>query len=78
MTPTEEGSYIGRCAEFCGLDHWAMYFDVRVVSRDEYRDWVDEQRAKAEDGGDETVQATEPNEVVDAQAREGDNTEEAP
>ncbi len=31
VTPTEEGSYIGRCAEFCGLDHWAMYFDVRVV-----------------------------------------------
>jgi cytochrome c oxidase subunit 2 len=78
VTPTEEGSYTGRCAEFCGLDHWAMYFDVRVVSRDEYRDWVAEQQAKVEDGGDETVQAIEPNELVDTQARAGDNTEEAP
>ena len=32
----------------------------------------------AEEGGDDTVQATEPNEVVDAQAREGDTIEEAP
>jgi cytochrome c oxidase subunit 2 len=45
VTPTEEGAYIGRCAEFCGLDHWAMYFSVRVVPRAEYEAWLDEQRA---------------------------------
>lgn len=45
VTPTEEDTYIGRCAEFCGLDHWRMYFDVRVVSPDEYRAWVTEQQA---------------------------------
>jgi cytochrome c oxidase subunit II len=49
VTPTEEGTYIGRCAEYCGLDHWRMYYDVRVVTEDEYRAWLDEQR-EADDG----------------------------
>jgi cytochrome c oxidase subunit 2 len=40
VTPTEEGTYVGRCAEFCGLDHWRMYFQVRVVGVDEYEEWV--------------------------------------
>jgi cytochrome c oxidase subunit II len=43
VTPTEEGSYVGRCAEFCGLDHWRMTYTVRVVPQDEYEDWLDEQ-----------------------------------
>ena len=29
LTPTETGSYVGRCAEFCGLDHWRMNYTVR-------------------------------------------------
>ena len=45
VTPTEEGSYVGRCAEFCGLDHWSMYFSVRVVPQDEYDDWLNEQQS---------------------------------
>jgi cytochrome c oxidase subunit 2 len=45
VTPTEVGSYIGRCAEFCGLDHWSMYFSVRVVPQDEYDDWLSEQQS---------------------------------
>ena len=44
VTPTETGSYVGRCAEFCGLDHWSMYFSVRVVPEDEFDAWLDEQR----------------------------------
>jgi cytochrome c oxidase subunit II len=48
VTPTETGNYVGRCAEFCGLDHWRMNFSVRVVEPDEYQDWLDEQRAEAE------------------------------
>lgn len=50
VTPTETGTYIGRCAEFCGLDHWSMYFSVRVVPQDEYEAWVDEQIAAGGDG----------------------------
>src|SRR5918997_3649534 len=48
VTPTETGSYIGRCADFCGLDHWQMYFSVRVVPEDEYEAWIDDQQS---DGG---------------------------
>lgn len=47
VTPTETGSYVGRCAEFCGLDHWRMTYTVRVVPRAEFDEWLDEQR----DGG---------------------------
>jgi cytochrome c oxidase subunit 2 len=60
VTPTETGEYTGRCAEFCGLDHWTMYFDVRVVEPDEYEDWLADQRAAAEAGGSETVQPVLP------------------
>jgi cytochrome c oxidase subunit II len=46
VTPTETGEYIGRCAEFCGLDHWRMSYTVRVVPEAEYEDWLDEQRER--------------------------------
>ena len=45
FTPIEEGDYKLRCAELCGLDHWRMLADVRVVSEDEYTAWVTEQIA---------------------------------
>ncbi len=48
VTPTETGEYVGRCAEFCGLDHWRMNFSVRVVDEDEYQQWLDEQRAESQ------------------------------
>jgi cytochrome c oxidase subunit 2 len=48
VTPNERGSFVGRCAEFCGLDHWRMNFSVRVVSPSEYRRWLaDRERAGA-------------------------------
>jgi cytochrome c oxidase subunit 2 len=36
------GSYPGTgvCAEFCGLDHHKMVFDVRIVPRAEFDDWT--------------------------------------
>jgi cytochrome c oxidase subunit 2 len=43
ITPTETGQYVGRCAEFCGLDHWRMNYTVRVVAADEYEAWLDDQ-----------------------------------
>jgi cytochrome c oxidase subunit 2 len=46
VTPTEPGSYVGRCGEFCGLDHWRMNFSVRVVPPSEFEAWLDEQRAR--------------------------------
>jgi cytochrome c oxidase subunit 2 len=36
VTPTREGLYEGKCAEFCGEHHAGMLFQVAVVSREEY------------------------------------------
>jgi cytochrome c oxidase subunit 2 len=47
MEITEEGEWVGRCAEYCGLDHWKMDFTVRAVPADEFDAWVAEQRAAA-------------------------------
>ncbi len=52
ITPTKTGDYVGRCAEFCGLDHWRMNYSVRVVSEDEYRQWLDDRRAEQERSGE--------------------------
>jgi cytochrome c oxidase subunit 2 len=33
LTPTRQGVFQGRCAEFCGVSHSRMLFTLRVVSR---------------------------------------------
>jgi len=43
--PTALGRYRGFCAEFCGLDHWRMSFDVEVVTPDAFQAFVAAQRA---------------------------------
>ncbi len=44
VRPTETGTYPGHCAEFCGLDHWRMGFDVEVVSPEAFQAFVAEQQ----------------------------------
>jgi cytochrome c oxidase subunit II len=39
----EEGTYQGRCAEFCGTFHDRMLFQVRAVSPEEFDAWVQEE-----------------------------------
>lgn len=36
VTPTEEGTFAGKCAELCGTYHSAMIFNVQIVSQAEY------------------------------------------
>jgi cytochrome c oxidase subunit 2 len=38
----EPGTYLGQCAEFCGLEHYAMLFDVHVLPESEFAAWMDE------------------------------------
>lgn len=38
--PEKEGTYMGKCAELCGEYHSLMLFQVKVVSKDEYNDYV--------------------------------------
>jgi cytochrome c oxidase subunit 2 len=71
VTPTETGTFQGRCAEFCGLDHWQMYYTVRVVTEDEYDDWIAEQKADqardaaTDDDVDSTTSTTGVTETTD-------------
>ena len=37
---TREGEWTGRCAEYCGLNHWQMKFTVRAVPQAEFDKWV--------------------------------------
>ncbi len=41
LTVREEGAYVGRCAELCGTYHAYMNFEVRAVSADDYRAYLD-------------------------------------
>ncbi|MBI5713583.1 MAG: cytochrome c oxidase subunit II [Chloroflexi bacterium] len=49
ITPTQLGEFKVRCAELCGRDHAYMENTVRVVSEEEYKQWLQEQSAKAND-----------------------------
>jgi cytochrome c oxidase subunit 2 len=43
----EEGIYRGQCAELCGKDHGFMPIVVKVVSQEEYADWIAAKQAEA-------------------------------
>ncbi|MCB1013491.1 MAG: cytochrome c oxidase subunit II [Acidimicrobiales bacterium] len=51
ITLTEAGEWVGRCAEYCGLDHWKMDFTVRAVPGDEFDAWLADQQAGRAAGG---------------------------
>jgi cytochrome c oxidase subunit 2 len=40
----DEGEWVGRCAEYCGFDHWRMTFDVKAVPADEFDRWLTDAR----------------------------------
>jgi cytochrome c oxidase subunit 2 len=43
----KEGTYRGQCAELCGQDHGFMPIVVEVKTRDDFKKWVEEQKAAA-------------------------------
>jgi cytochrome c oxidase subunit 2 len=47
--PLETGTYQGYCAEFCGVAHSQMYFEIQVVSQEEYESYIDEQSSSSND-----------------------------
>jgi cytochrome c oxidase subunit II len=47
VTVTEQGTFGGQCAEFCGLAHDAMFFTVRAVDQATFDQWVADEQAKA-------------------------------
>jgi cytochrome c oxidase subunit II len=47
------GTYRGQCAEFCGLQHAFMAFEVRAVSPEEFASWQEAQREPAAEPADD-------------------------
>ena len=50
VDPGKEGIYRGQCAALCGRDHGFMPIVVDVRTPDEFKKWVEEQKAAAEAG----------------------------
>ncbi|GHH86209.1 putative cytochrome c oxidase subunit 2 [Streptomyces sulfonofaciens] len=50
VTPNREGTFRGKCAELCGLDHARMLFNVKVVSPARYRQHLRELAARGQRG----------------------------
>src|SRR6056297_1291757 len=55
--PTEPGTYQLYCAEYCGSGHSQMLGTVQVMPQDEYDQWLSEQQAAAESGGETNATA---------------------
>ncbi len=51
----EKGTYQGYCAEYCGVAHSQMYFTVKVVSQEEYEQFVAENQEGGGGGGQGTA-----------------------
>ncbi len=50
LTPDKVGTYPGRCAELCGVDHSRMLFTVRVVERAEFDQFIADMKARGQSG----------------------------
>lgn len=50
VTPQQEGTYSGKCAELCGEFHSEMLFNVEVVDRATFDEQMDELRAAGQTG----------------------------
>ncbi|MFB7375532.1 cytochrome c oxidase subunit II [Streptomyces sp. NPDC056222] len=50
VTPNREGTFMGKCAELCGVDHSRMLFNVKVVSPERYQQYLKELAEKGQTG----------------------------
>lgn len=50
VTPSEQGVFMGKCAELCGTDHARMLFNVEIVSPEEYDQYLQDLAARGQTG----------------------------
>ncbi|MBD5830535.1 cytochrome c oxidase subunit II [Janibacter melonis] len=50
VTPTETGTFQGKCAELCGAYHSQMLFNIKVVSQEEFDQHMADLEAKGQTG----------------------------
>ncbi len=51
ITPTATGTFSGRCSELCGLYHSEMLFTVKIVSAQQFQQWIAAQQAAQKAAG---------------------------
>ena len=49
IEPTQPGTYVGNCAEYCGMQHAHMMLRVIVHTTDEFEKWIAEQKQSSLD-----------------------------
>ena len=54
LTPNKVGTYAGKCAELCGVDHSRMLFTVKVVPKADYDAHIADLKANGQSGQLET------------------------
>ena len=59
LTPDKIGTYAGKCAELCGVDHSRMIFTVRVVERAEFDKYIADLKARGQGGLLDTGMSTD-------------------
>ncbi len=57
LTPDKIGTFSGKCAELCGTYHSQMLFNVKVVERAEFNEYVAGLRAAGQTGSMQTGQS---------------------
>lgn len=65
LTPDKVGVYAGKCAELCGVDHARMLFNVRVVERAEYDQYIATLKENGQSGLFETGLTTDAGQMPD-------------
>jgi cytochrome c oxidase subunit 2 len=51
FTATKLGTYEGRCAELCGVDHSRMLFQLKVVTPEQYDKFIADSKQRLAAGG---------------------------
>jgi cytochrome c oxidase subunit II len=54
VTPTQTGTFTGRCSELCGVYHSRMLFNVKIVTPAQFRTWIAQQQSQQDAKGGAT------------------------
>lgn len=58
-TPNKLGTFAGKCAELCGVDHSRMLFQVKVVTEEEFNAHMEDLRKRGQSGQLDTGRTTD-------------------
>ncbi|MFT6563384.1 MAG: cytochrome c oxidase subunit 2 [Actinomycetes bacterium] len=64
VTPNKLGTFAGRCAELCGVDHSRMLFQLKVVTQEEFDAHVTDLRERGQEGQLNTGRTTNNAQIV--------------